>query len=395
MVLLNTALRAYWSLVRPRPVPRRRPDVVVLRTNPRDSSLARLLTLLVERYRTQAVVWDRTDDYRCPVDSADLEVVRSTRGGEYYRLSTVVTVMTLQPWFLWRILRARPRLVHAMDLDTGVVGLLAARLLGVPFVYQCLDPYDASLPPAWPRPLARAVHRVENVVIDAADLFVITDEKRLAQHEGARPRAVVELPNVPMLDLEPQPWSGDDLVVAYIGSLIPHRSLALLVDTVGSMADENVRLVLGGFGALEEDLRRRAGRYPNVDFLGPVPYEQTLEVLGHADVLVQLGDPDHPALRWVSPNKVFESMALGRPVVVADGTLAAERALEAGHGLAVRFGDSDDLRRALGRLRDDKDLARTMGAAGRRSFEDRWSPRVVAKTVQTAYDALVTPGAGS
>ena len=39
---------------------------------------------------------------------------------------------------------------------------------------------------------------------------------------------------------------------------------------------------------------------------------------------MQIGDPDHAGYRWVSPNKVFESMALGRPIIVAERTLAAE-----------------------------------------------------------------------
>ena len=396
MTVLNAILRGYWSVVRPRPsrlADADRPDVAVLRTNPHDSSLARLLTILVEQYRVVAIVWDRTGDYRCPVESANVEVVRSRRAGEYLRPSTLVRVAALQPWFLWQTVRARPRLVHAMDLDTGLVGLAAARMLGVPFVYQCLDPYAASMPKGWPALLAKAVHRVENAVIDASALFVITDEGRMPQHQGAHPRSLLELPNVPTLTPEVQPWSEGDLCVAYIGSLVPHRSLDVLVDAVGSLAGDGVRLVLGGFGTLEEDLRHRASRYPNVEFLGPVPYEETLGILGKSDVLVQLGDPNHAALRWVSPNKVFESMAVARPVLVAEGTLAAQRAVDAGHGIPVRYGDAAGLRRALLALRDDRSHAQALGAAGRVTFQTRWAPDRVSSAVRSAYDALLTsPG---
>jgi GT2 family glycosyltransferase/glycosyltransferase involved in cell wall biosynthesis len=391
---LNHGMRLYWRLARPRPAPRGgseggggRPDVVVLRTNPKDSSLPRLLTIIVEQYRTTALVWDRKGDYTCPVGSPGLTVHRSTRPGEYYRPSTVINVALLQPWFLWSVLRARPGVVHAMDLDTGIVGLVAARLLRVPFVYQCLDPYAASLPQGWPRVIARLVERIEDAVITAADLFVITDRLRLRQHSGASPRQVVELPNVPMFSVEPQAFSDSSgLTLGYIGALAPHRSLELIVDTAGGLADEGVRLVLGGFGSLEGDLLRRTAGFSNVTMLGWMPYDEALmTTMGSFDVFIQLGDPSHPAYRWVSPNKVFESMALGRPIIVADGTLAAERAMGAGHGVTVTYGDPADLRAALLALKDDVAHRRTLGEAGRSEYLRRWTPDLVRQQVLAAY----------
>jgi glycosyltransferase involved in cell wall biosynthesis len=366
-------------------------DVVVLRTNPKDSSLARLLGVLTQEYDTLALIWDRTADYRCPVTSSRLVVRPSTRRGEYYRLSTVLTVASLQPWFLVKTLRARPRAVHAMDLDTGLVGLLAARLLRVPFVYQCLDPYAGSLPVGWPTVIGRVVNRIENAVISRSDLFVITDRKRLVQHGDARPRRVTELPNIPMRRLSPQPWATGDLTVGYVGSLVPHRSLDTIIDTVGELADQGVRLVMGGFGPLEPELRSRAASCVNVNFLGWVPDDEVMATMGAFDVFVQIEDPGHPAYRWVSPNKLFESMALGRPIIVATGTLAAARIEESGHGITVAYGDSHDLRRALLDLRDDVVDRRALGAAGRRCFVEQWAPARITRRVLDAYRPIALP----
>lgn len=397
VALLNRGMRLYWKVVRPRPevetaetATRWRPDVVVLRTNPKDSSLARLLTVLTQEYRTLALVWDRTDDYDCPVVSPRLAVRRSTRPGKYYTLSTVATVALLQPWFLMQTLRARPRAVHSMDLDTGLVGLFAARLLRVPFVYQCLDPYAGSLPVGWPRVIGRVVDRIENAVISRSDLFVITDLLRLAQHPAAVPAHVTELPNIPMRAPEPQPWSGGELTVGYVGSLVPHRSLDVIIDTVGGLADEGVRLVLGGFGPLEAELRSRAAPYPNITILGWVPDDEVMATMGAFDVFVQIEDPSHPAYRWVSPNKLFESMALGRPIIVARGTLSATRVAETGHGLTVAYGSQDSLRRVLVDIRDGVVDRNRLGAKGRRCFTEHWLPDRVARRVLDAYPPITT-----
>ncbi|KRE62287.1 glycosyltransferase [Nostocoides sp. Soil756] len=385
--LLDRVVTGYWRRRSDRAgSPKRgRPDVVVLRTNPRDSSLPRLLTVLTSAIKVQALVWDRTGDYECPVKSDSLQVQPNVTPGRYHHASTLLSVLRLQPWFLSATLRARPRAVHAMDLDTGVVGLLAARLLRVPFVYQCLDPYAGALPVGWPRTLGRFVNVVENMVISKADLFVITDLLRMPQHAGATPRSLVELANVPMSVPEPQPFSESGLVVGYIGSLVPHRSLETIIDTVGSLAAEGVSLVLGGFGPLEEALQARAERYPNVSFLGWVDDRDLMATLGGFDVFVQIEDPDHPAYRWVSPNKVFESMALGRPIVVAMGTLAADRIAESGHGVTVSYGVADDLRTALLHLLHEPAQRASLGEAGRRAFTEQWSPDIVSERVLGAY----------
>lgn len=370
--LLDRVITRYWR--HGRAIRSSRPDVVVLRSNPRDSSLTRLLTILAPAYRVRALVWDRTGDYASPVTSPRVEVTASHTPGHYHHASTLVGVLRLQPWLLANTLRSRPAVVHAMDLDTGIVGLVAARVLGVPFVYQCLDPYSGALPTGWPPALGRLVHRIENAVISRSDLFVITDLKRMPQHVGAHPREVVELPNVPMGALEPQPWSDGGLVVGYVGSLVPHRSLEVIMDTVGGLADSGVQLVLGGYGPLEGHLRRRAERYPNVSFLGWVADEDLMATMGRFDLFVQIENPNHPAYRWVSPNKLFESMALGRPIIVAKGTLAADHLEESGHGVVVLYEDHASLRTALLDLAQDRRHLHSLGEQGRVSFLRDWSP---------------------
>lgn len=362
--------------------------VLVLRSNPRDSSLTRLLSFLGSRHRVVALIWDRQGDLELP-SLPGVRVVANRLPAPYFSARTLVSVAALQPWFLVKGLRLRPDVVHAMDLDTGVTGLILARLLGVPFVYQCLDPYALALPPGWPKLLARMVHRIENAVITRSDLFVITDLLRLGQHGGSRPAQVVEVANVPIV--EPvDTRTGTDFVVGYIGTLAEHRNLDLLIDTIASMP--NVRLRIGGFGPIRDRLAAAAADHPNVEFLDWVPDSEFAAVQGSFDCFVQVEDPDHPAYRWVSPNKLFEAMAFGRPIVVAEGTLSADRVAETGHGLAVGYGDPDALAAALRTLRDNPDIAAQLGEKGRADFERRWRPAIIGDRLLAAYDRLPWTG---
>jgi glycosyltransferase involved in cell wall biosynthesis len=277
-----------------------------------------------------------------------------------------------------------------MDLDTGVVGLSVARLRRKPFIYHCLDPYHAALPQGWPPFMADLARWMEDAVISSADLFVITDLKRLPQHEGARPRQVVELANVPLpelAELTEAPHEG--FIVGYIGSQVPGRNLETTIDAVAELQAEGVSLVMGGFGPLAEEMAARAQGQSNVRFLSWVPAEELYPLERTFDLFVYVTDRENPAYRWVSPNKLFESMALGRPIIVGEGTLAAERVAAAGNGIAIPYGDKAALKGAILALKNDPTLARQMGERGRVEFEGNWRPEVMEARLLGAYGAVV------
>ena len=208
-----------------------------------------------------------------------------------------------------------------MDLDTGDRrsgrGATAAGAVRLP-VPRPLRGVAARA--AGPQVIARAVERIENAVISRADLFVITDLMRLPQHAGASPRQVVELPNVPMWSPEPQPFSTAGWSSATSGPWC--RTGRWTLHRRHDRADGRARgcaLSWAGSARSRTTSVVARPRYPNVTFLGWVPDDELMSTMGGFDVFVQIEDPDHPAYRWVSPNKVFESMALGRPIVVAEG----------------------------------------------------------------------------
>jgi glycosyltransferase involved in cell wall biosynthesis len=60
------------------------------------------------------------------------------------------------------------------------------------------------------------------------------------------------------------------------------------------------------------------------------------------------------------PNKLFEAMVCGRPIICTKGTYSGELTEVEGIGLAVRY-DEQALREAIIRLRDDSDLREKLG----------------------------------
>lgn len=365
--------------------------VAVLRSNPRDAALGRLLGALGARYRLECLVWDRTGDFEPTFTSDTTSYLRFRVRSGYHDAGTLAKLTLFQAWCFAQLARSRCDAIHAIDLDTAIPGLLAARMKRVPFVYHCLDPYYAALPESWPRVLGRMARALENRVISSADLFVITDLLRMPQHEGAHPQQVLELPNVPELEhVTPTKRAEGGFRVGYIGSLVEGRNLETIIEACGELRDQGVQLVIGGFGPLKDEVAKWCTRHSNVNFTSWIPaYSDLLQLESTFDAFVHITDPRMPSQRWVSPNKLFTSMAFGRPIIVGEGTLAAQRVRSFRNGIAVPYASKDALKAALLALKNHPELPQKMGENGRSEFEKNWNPQTFRARLLGEYDATL------
>jgi glycosyltransferase involved in cell wall biosynthesis len=350
--------------------------IAVLRSNPKDAALARLLKVLSRQAQVDCYLWDRQGDFQAAVTNDHIRYVRCTIRSGFYDLATLFKMFLFQGWLFFRLMGTDCDVIHAIDLDTGLPGRLAAWLKGKKFVYHCLDPYYAALPKNWPGFFAGWARRLENRLISKADLFIITDLLRMDQHEGARPKRVVEVANVPIMQgvaaSEPHP---DIFTVGYLGSLIDGRNLLTVIEACGELAKQGVRF---------------AANWPNVQFRQWVPsYEEMLAVESTFDLFFHITDPASESQKWVSPNKLFEAMAFGRPIIVGKETLTARHVETFGNGIAVTYGSQKELQNAILRFRNDPDLAREMGEKGRVEFQNNWRPEIMEKRLLAAYDQVV------
>ncbi len=116
----------------------------------------------------------------------------------------------------------------------------------------------------------------------------------------------------------------------------------------------------------------------NIRFLPPVAKEQMGEVLAAADACVAILKPLE-LYKTTYPNKVFDYMAAGRPVILAiDGVIRQVVEASAG-GLFVPPGDPTALAQAVRRLAGDPAQSRQMGLNGRRTIEIHFNRRILAE----------------
>ena len=87
------------------------------------------------------------------------------------------------------------------------------------------------------------------------------------------------------------------------------------------------------------------------------------------------------------PHKLLNYMAAGRPIVSFRGS--ATHVIDAEHGIVVDDADTMAFARGIGRLLDDPELARRLGANGKQFVHSRFSWNHTARDVEAVYERLL------
>jgi glycosyltransferase involved in cell wall biosynthesis len=159
-------------------------------------------------------------------------------------------------------------------------------------------------------------------------------------------------------------------VVMFLGTPRAYKGVEDLAAAVAGLGRADVALALVGTEPASATGRALAGRHPGVRLVGPIPIADVPAYLGAADVVV-VPQRDSSDTRGQVPAKLFDAMALGRPVVSTRVSMIPE--ILEGCGLLVEPGDVAGLGAAIGHLLDHPDEARALGTAARRRAIDRYS----------------------
>ncbi|UFU02234.1 glycosyltransferase [Ruania suaedae] len=275
-----------------------------------------------------------------------------------------------------------PDVIHANDGNTLAPALRIARHTGAAIVYDAHELWRHRN--VRPRPVAPHVeHLLERLgIARAASVLTVSPSIAGWLHRTYRlPRRPQLVRNIPPAAPVPDPATGvlreraglaaGDQVIAYGGRLTTSRGIEETIDALVHLP-AHVHLVLLGYG--EEDylavVRRRAaeaGVSARVHLVGAVASHEVATALADADVSVVYVRPTCLSYRFSLPNKLFESIHAGLPIVAAD--LPDTEAVVTGYGVGAVFsvtGGAADLAAAIERvLADPQPFRKAAQAAAR------------------------------
>ncbi len=373
------------------------PRVALLRSRFPDVRLEKEAKALAKAgFQAEIFAWDRKRGSPSVIADDGIEVTTL----EFAAPPSSIRVPLLLPvWMCYafsRMLRSRADTVHAADFDACLPALLAAKIRGVPVVYDIYDLYAETMDfPFLKNWLRKTIGRIDHSLMERAGVIVLPDESRLGQIGERFSEKTVYVYNSPEEKPEERSLNlatheHDDFVLFYGGEVATDRCLHLVIEAV--MGIQGVRLKIVGPASAEyaQRLQELASKAPNVDLqLSWHQPDYIMKCVRESDALFAIYDPSIPNNRYSSPNKLFEAMMCRKPIIVNSGT-SMDRIVQGERcGIVIDSLTPSALREAVLRLKEDAPLCETLGKNGRTAYEERYGWSIMERRLIEAHKRLL------
>lgn len=312
-----------------------------------------------------------------------------------------------------RIQTFEPDVVVGCNLPLDALNQIISRsrMYRWPFVFWQQDIYSFAIASilkrklGWVGSLIGAYYRrLEKIALaESSAVVVISDEFKLVLEKEfcGVARSVHTVENwAPLDEIRPtakvNAWSLENgfetkQTVLYTGTLGMKHDPSQILDLALALKDRaDVAVVVISDGPAAEWVRSEAAKHtlPGLQVLPFQPYSRYSEVLGSADVLISVLEPD--AGVFSVPSKVLSYLCAGRPIVLSapQNNLASQIIRNADAGQVVTPGDSKAFSAAVLRLLDDRHLRQRLGSHARAYAEQTFDINAIGSRFEAILYSL-------
>lgn len=248
----------------------------------------------------------------------------SSNSSKFYR---ILQYLAFQLRLLFGLFFYKYDVLHITYFYTGFLGFIISKIRRKKTIMDIFDFVpDTNTKSGFKR---RILVKLNFFMIKYADATIICSDERRKQIEGSKPKLLDVIYNSPDDDEYEHKMTLTDyrnykksdkkfFEIVYIGGLTPYRFLPELISIV--LNSSNLKLTIGGNGYYQSLIEQVSAKNSRINYLGTVPYDQVEKYEINADIMVALYDPIIPNHKYASPNKFFEAMKLGKPLVMLDNT---------------------------------------------------------------------------
>jgi len=302
-------------------------------------------------------------------------------------------------WLAFRLaLRQRADIYHFHDPELLPVGVILKLFIKRKVIYDVHEDVPAQIltkhwiPTVFRRPLAWFFNLAEKIAARALDVVIVATEgiaKRFSKHNP------IVIHNYPDLEMLPptlrSPTTEYERVLIYVGGISRLRGAVEMVDALACLSHiGNLHLdLIGRFepASLEAELQKMPG-YQRVHFLGWLPW---VSAWAHAQNALAGLVLFHPAPNHTNslPNKLFEYMAAGLPVVASNFPLWKEIVEGNKCGLTVDPLNPKEIAETIEYLVEHPEERKRMGENGKRAVKEKYNWEQEAKKLLAVYERLL------
>jgi len=232
--------------------------------------------------------------------------------------------------------------VHACDFDAAFPAYLAHLVTHKRYIFDVFDWIDGDVHKGW---FLKMVAKLQSHVAKRADVLIVCEEERKEQINIIHDRILV-MPNIPSADYVDDYEVIDEirrqrtvceLVVSYVGVFDSNRGLEDILRVARN--NKTIFFNFAGFGRHEELILQSSLESDNIKYWGKVDYNTGLNIMKNSDLIMALYYLTNPVHRYAAPNKFYEGLMLGVPIVTTQGTLVGNKTLRYGTGFVITEGE--------------------------------------------------------
>lgn len=171
---------------------------------------------------------------------------------------------------------------------------------------------------------------------------------------------------------------AEEFNIGYIGHLYPGKGMEIVAELVKACPWAFFHII----GGTEADInywQNKLKEFKNIRFYGFIPHSQTAPFRLASDVLIApylrqvSSNCGENIAKWMSPLKIFEYMATGKPIIASKLPVLQEVLTHEKTALLYEPEDIEGWIAGLIRLRDDTQLRKSLGEGALREFQAKYT----------------------
>ncbi len=352
-------------------------------------------------------------------------LLEPAKGAEIYRLKThpfwgksigqkFNLPVPINPFWIFPFLRLgkrkKPFAIHVHDLPFGLFGIIGKLIFNAKFVLDLHENYPAALA-LWGQKggffsrifrNARLAEAYEKICCRFADQIIVVasahqqflEKKYRLNNKIKVVGNTVEWGTYEKFPLDPEILTqyAHHFVVTFLGQLSPERDLDIALQAIPYLRERihGIKLLIIGDGPIRHQLEKQIEEQnltENVELVGWVPFEKTSSYLAASHICI-IPQGSNDLIDNGTPHKLFQYMAMGKPVVVSDARAMRQVVEETKCGEVFQSKSPKDFARAILKIKNNPDFP--YGENGIRAVQEKYNWDRDAQTLRRLYDELLS-----
>lgn len=257
------------------------------------------------------------------------------------------------------IYKLQPEVIHANDFDI----LFMVKISGYKKAKVIFDAHEIYSKNSFvnSKPLlSKIVQVLEKSFTKNIHAFITVSNaaKEYYQSQGYKNDPIV-ITNAPIKEkVKEKNNKNKNFEVIYQGQLVSNRGYEDFLEAGKYINDENIKLIIRGFGHLENELKEIKSKknIDNVDIEDPVEMNQLVKAMSNSDVGVVLTKPTSINYEYTVSNKIFECLHAGLPVILSPVKEHIYLNKKYNFGMILKEVTPEKIAEAIIKLKENQDL---------------------------------------